>query len=251
MPSPNLPQISRSDLYRAFKDDGLVRLFEQILQTLNETLPADTTVVQAAIDAHIADTTDAHQGSAIGVTPTGGIASNNVQAALAELDSEKLAASLVTAYGLTLIAAANAVAARTVLALGTIATQNANAVSLSGGTIGLASGTLGYATGNGGTVTQTLNKGTGVTLNKITGEITLNAAGLAANSAVTFTLTNSTIAAQDRVVVNHISGGTFTAYALDAQPGTGSALIGVRNLTAGSLSEAIVIGFTVIKAANS
>jgi hypothetical protein len=192
--------ISRSDLYRAFKDDGLVRLFEEILQTLNETLPADTTVVQAAIDAHIADTVDAHEATAIGVTPTGGIASNNVQAALAELDTEKLAASLVTAYGLTLIAAANAGAARTVLALGTIATQNANAVSLTGGTIGLASGTLGYATGNGGTVTQALNKGTGVTLNKITGEITLNAAGLAANTAVTFTLTNSTIAATDRIV---------------------------------------------------
>ena len=40
------------------------------------------------INAHISDPTDAHAASAVGFTPTGGIAAVNVQAAIAELDSE-------------------------------------------------------------------------------------------------------------------------------------------------------------------
>jgi len=45
------------------------------------------------INAHISDPTDAHMASAVGFTPTGSIAATNVQAALAELDTEKLAAT--------------------------------------------------------------------------------------------------------------------------------------------------------------
>jgi hypothetical protein len=119
------------------------------------------------------------------------------------------------------------------------------------GAVTLASGSLGYATGNGGTVTQLVNKATGVTLNKPSGEITLDAAALAADTTVSFTLTNSAIAAGDVLVLNHVSGGTFMAYRLGAQCAAGSALIGVRNTTAGSLSEAIVIRFAVIKGATA
>jgi hypothetical protein len=54
---------------------------------------------QADLDAHVTDTTDAHDASAISVTPTGGIAATDVQAALAELDSEKAAASHTHAAG--------------------------------------------------------------------------------------------------------------------------------------------------------
>lgn len=107
---------------------------------------------------------------------------------------------------------------------------------------------IGYATGAGGTVTQATNKTTGVTLNKTCGTITLNAAALAANTTVTFTLTNSTIATGDVIDMNHTSGGTAGAYLLNAQTASGSATINVRNVTAGSLSEAIVIRFAVIKA---
>jgi len=106
----------------------------------------------------------------------------------------------------------------------------------------------GYITGEGGTVTQATSKSTGVTLNKKCGQITLNGAALAANTTVSFTLTNSTIAATDLLVLNHVSAGTAGSYALNAQAGAGSASINVRNITAGSLSEAIVIGFAVIKA---
>lgn len=107
---------------------------------------------------------------------------------------------------------------------------------------------LGYATGAGGTVTQITSKATGVTLNKICGQITMNNAALASDTTVSFTLTDSAIAAGDVLVLNHISGGTIGSYLLNAQSAAGSATINVRNITAGSLSEAIVIAFAVVKA---
>jgi hypothetical protein len=110
---------------------------------------------------------------------------------------------------------------------------------------------IGYATGAGGTVTQATSKSTGVTLNKIAGEITLNSAALASATVVSFTLTNSTIAATDILVLNHVTTGTRGAYTLNAQCAAGSAVIYVRNNTAGSLSEAIVIRFVVIKSVNN
>jgi hypothetical protein len=106
----------------------------------------------------------------------------------------------------------------------------------------------GYIVGDGGTVAQSTSKSTAVTLNKRCGQITMNGAALAAATTVSFTLTNSTIAATDLLVLNHVSGGTAGSYLLNAQAGAGSASINVRNITAGSLSEAIVIGFAVVKA---
>ena len=64
---------------------------------------------------------------------------------------------------------------------------------------------------------------------------------------MTFTLTNSRIAAGDILLVSHQSAGTIGAYTLTAQTGSGSALIAVRNITVGTLSEAIVINFMVLK----
>lgn len=107
-------------------------------------------------------------------------------------------------------------------------------------------GTLGYPTG--GTVTQATSKSTGVTLNGASGRITMNAATLNADTTVTFTLTNSSITANDLVVVHHVSGGTAGSYFAVAQAGAGSASISVRNVSAGALSEAIVLGFAVLKA---
>ena len=106
----------------------------------------------------------------------------------------------------------------------------------------------GYITGEGGTVTQATSKSTAVTLNKKCGQITMHNASLAAATTVSFTLTNSTLVATDLLVLNHVSGGTAGSYLLNAQCGSGSASINVRNITAGSLGEAIVIGFAVIKA---
>jgi len=115
------------------------------------------------------------------------------------------------------------------------------------GNITSSGGSIGYVTGNGGTVSQNANKGTGVTLNKLSGEITLNNAALAAATIVSFTLTNSTISATDVLILNHVTTGTRGAYTLNAQCANGSAVIYVRNNTAGSLGEAIVIRYVVIK----
>lgn len=107
---------------------------------------------------------------------------------------------------------------------------------------------IGYAAGAGGTVTQITSKATGVTLSKVCGQITMNNAALAATTIVSFTLTNTAIAASDVLTLNHVSGGTGGAYTLNAQCANGSAVINVRNATAGSLSEAIVIAFALNKA---
>lgn len=103
----------------------------------------------------------------------------------------------------------------------------------------------------GGTVTQATDKATGVTLSKATGQITMNNAALAAATVVTFALTNTLIEAGDVLILNHVSGGTAGAYTLNAQCGAGTADINVRNATAGSLGEAIVIGFVLVKGATS
>jgi hypothetical protein len=123
-----------------------------------------------------------------------------------------------------------------------------NAGSQAGGNLGYnaTTGVFGYLSGT-GTITQATNKATGVTLNSPTGQITLNGAALAADTTVSFTLTNSSITANDVLILNHISAGTAGSYLLNAQAAAGSASINVRNITAGSLSEAIVICFAVIK----
>ena len=123
-----------------------------------------------------------------------------------------------------------------------------NAGAYAGGNLGYnaTTGVFGYLSGT-GTVTQATNKATGVTLNSPTGQITLNGAALAADTTVSFTLTNSSITANDVLILNHLSAGTAGSYLLNAQAAAGSASINVRNITAGSLSEAIVICFAVIQ----
>jgi len=107
---------------------------------------------------------------------------------------------------------------------------------------------FGFLANDGGTVTQATSKSTGVTLNKRCGAITMNNASLAASTSVSFTLTNSTIATDDVLVVNISGGATAASYLVGVDSvGAGSAVIHVRNVSAGSLSEAIVLGFAVIK----
>lgn len=111
---------------------------------------------------------------------------------------------------------------------------------------------IGYAAGAGCAVTQLTNKATATpACNKVSGEITMNGAALAAATIVSFTLTNNVVGATDVLVLNHVTTGTRGAYTLNAQSSAGSAIIYVRNNTAGSLSEAIVIRFAVIKGATS
>ena len=76
----------------------------------------------------------------------------------------------------------------------------------------------------------------------------MQATALAAATTVSFTLTNSTIGAHDVLILNIVGGvATAAAYNLDANCTSGSAVVSVRNITAGSLSEAIVLRYVVIK----
>ena len=110
-----------------------------------------------------------------------------------------------------------------------------------------ASEQLGYASGAQGTVTQATDKSTGVTLNKSAGRITMNNAALASNTAVSFTLTNSLISANDVIITNVSGGGTAAAYTTYVSSmTTGSAVLALRNMSAGSLSEAVIINFAII-----
>ena len=114
----------------------------------------------------------------------------------------------------------------------------------------LSGGELGYTAEANGAVTQATDKSTGVTLNKSMGRITMNGAALAGNTAVSFTLTNSTISANDAIIVNVSGGGTAAAYTTYISSMTaGSAVVTLRNLTGGSLSEAVIINFAIIHGA--
>ena len=104
----------------------------------------------------------------------------------------------------------------------------------------------------GGTVTQSSDKSTGVTLNTDSRQITMNNAQLNAGVEVSFTVTNSKIAATDVVVACHGSAGTVGSYLVNANTiAAGSFAVTVSNVSAGNLSEAIVINFVALKGASS
>jgi hypothetical protein len=127
-----------------------------------------------------------------------------------------------------------------------VAADIAGKANLSGASF---TGSIGYGSGVGGTVTQATSKTTGVTLNKLCGAITTNNAALAAAAEAKFTVTNSTVAATDVVVVSIKSGGTSGSYVISVSAvGAGSFDITISNVSAGSLSEALVINYSVIKA---
>jgi hypothetical protein len=110
---------------------------------------------------------------------------------------------------------------------------------------------LGYTTAAQGTVTQLTSKSTAVTLNKSAGRITMNNASLATATNATFTLNNNLISANDTVILT-ISGGQATAgsYNVFANAlSAGSVSISLRNISGGSLSEAVEINFALIHCA--
>lgn len=110
---------------------------------------------------------------------------------------------------------------------------------------------LGYTANAQGTVTQLTDKSTAVTLNKSAGRITMNAASLATATNATFTLNNSFISANDTVILT-ISGGQATpgSYNVFANSlGAGTVSITLRNISGGTLSEAVIINFAIIHCA--
>jgi len=127
------------------------------------------------------------------------------------------------------------------------ASQNAvhaNAVTSTG------QGGVGYATGAGGTVTQITSRTTGVTLNKITGAITLFTAA-PSTAPTSFTVTNSAVAATDVIAVSVKSANAANIYVVSVTAvAAGSFQLSVYSQS-GTTSDAPVISFAVIKGVTS
>ena len=107
---------------------------------------------------------------------------------------------------------------------------------------------LGYGTGSGGTVTQATSKSTGVTLNKPTGQITMNNAAMLTNTTEVFTVTNSLCAFTDIVSMNHRNGANYNVWVV---PGIGSFDVYLKNISVSTLSDAVTLNFAIIKGATS
>ena len=104
-------------------------------------------------------------------------------------------------------------------------------------------GGIGYATGAGGAVTQGTSRTTGVTLNKRCGAITMfTAAGSA--TAASFTVTNSTVGANDGIILNQASGTNL--YVLLVTAVAAGSFTVTFYTTGGTTSDAPVINFVVI-----
>jgi hypothetical protein len=147
------------------------------------------------------------------------------------------AVALTDATGATLV---STITGSSLTSVGTLASLATTGTISSGGKFG-------YTT-DGGNITQGTSATTTVVLNQLCGTITLFSVSRTSGSASTFTFTNSTVAAGDIIVFSHESGGTIGAYTMNAVASAGSASLTVRNVSAGSLNEAPVFRFIVIKA---
>jgi len=126
-----------------------------------------------------------------------------------------------------------------------IVVATANIFSTGGITSNSITAGVGYSVGAGGVVTQTGNRAAGVTINTMCGAITLVSA--AGNTVpTTFTMTNTTIAQADTIILNQRSG-TNLYNLLVSNVQAGSANITVFT-TGGTTTEAPVINFAVFKA---
>ena len=147
--------------------------------------------------------------------------------------------------GGTLAANLRATVSDTALTLATgVALTGAAGITSSGGGIG-------YAAGAGGTIAQGSSRTTTVVLSKLSGTITMFSAAQAADALVTFTLTNTFIAATDFLLVNHTSVTNGGAWKFSTVCSAGSATISIRNVSNASITEATPLQFVVIKAANT
>jgi len=107
---------------------------------------------------------------------------------------------------------------------------------------------IGYSAAAQSTVTQLTDKSTGVTINASAGQITMSNAQLNATTNVAFTMTNSKLSAKDLVIIN-VAGGVASNVTYNcwvSGHAAGSCAFILRNISAGNLSEAVVLNFAII-----
>jgi len=123
------------------------------------------------------------------------------------------------------------------------AATSVTSLTATGAITSTGTGGVGYATGAGGAVTQGTSRTTGVTLNKRCGAITMfTAAGSA--TAASFTVTNSTVGANDVIILNQASGTNL--YVLLVTAVAAGSFTVTFYTTGGTTSDAPVINFAVI-----
>lgn len=115
----------------------------------------------------------------------------------------------------------------------------------------LATANIGYNGGNFGTVTQTNNKTTGVTINTSSGQIVTANSQLAPSAQALFVVTNSAISSNDNVICSIASGGTVGAYnVFIAAIANGSFSVIIKNSTNNAYSEAVTINYSILHTAS-
>lgn len=196
------------------------------------------------------------QGSSITftVTPVGSPASNRVDVADITVANGVTATKFTTTGNVTagnLTLSTGGIVSSTGLISTTANILAGNVLSTGEITSNSAAAGIGYRVGAGGTVTQLTDKTTPVTLNTITGEITMSAAQLGGDGTVSFTLNNSQIGNTDLIVLNQVSDANIGVYSFNGQCNSGTAVISVHNMTNTNRSDAIVIRFAVIRGATA
>jgi hypothetical protein len=170
---------------------------------------------------------------------TGAVTSVGNAASLGSFTSANLAAALTDETGTGAAVFANT----PTLVTPNIGAATGTSLTATGAIVSTGTAGIGYATGAGGTVTQDTSRTTGVTINKRCGAITMfSAAGSA--TAATFTVTNSTIGANDVIILNQASGTNLYDLLVTAVS-AGSFNITFLT-TGGTATDAPVINFAVI-----
>lgn len=143
--------------------------------------------------------------------------------------------------------------------LGTLTVDGASAPSSIAATGAItsssASAGIGYATGAGASVTQGTDRTTGVTVTGTSGLITTHNASLGAELAAEFTVTNTSVAVGDVVVVAQRSGsngGNTDVFVSTVAAGSFKIKVANNNAAAGTAETgAILINFAVVKAVSA
>ena len=107
---------------------------------------------------------------------------------------------------------------------------------------------VGYLIGAGGSVTQATSKITGVTLDKVTGRITMNNAALASNAIVSFTCSSTAVELNDTPTIA-VQSPRKKYIAWVSGVFAGGFDISVQNVSGGSLSEAVILNYGLFKGA--
>jgi hypothetical protein len=113
-------------------------------------------------------------------------------------------------------------------------------------------GKIGYASGS--TVTQTTNRGNGVTINALAGTIVTVSASMTAGEIGAFSVTNDQVDTNNDIILAQVVSPNLGNYNVIANPnsGIGGFYLTLQNISGFPISaEAVTIRFMVIKAPNA